>query len=127
MENNIPSGNYIGYLWHSDASEPKQYSGDVASIDFNAFPFIAEGMLWDEEKKTTIMINYTHRLNIAIYENVSTEKTKIYMGHKTSKFKEKNIRMVTIWEEVPDPLCAGMNVLTPKANVFVGFVSSENK
>jgi CRISPR type III-associated protein (TIGR04423 family) len=118
MEHKIPPGNYIGYLWYSDQNEPKRYNnGDGASIDLNAFPFIAEGMLWDESTKTSVMINYTHKLNLAVYQNVDVRQVQTYLGHKT----DKNIKMTTIWAEVADELCAGLPVLKPKAKIFVGF------
>jgi len=116
MENKRPNGKYIGYIWYSDQKEPNHYSGDGSSIDLNAFPFIAEGMLWDEEKKISVMLNYTHQLKVAIYNDVKIENPITYKGHKL-----ENLKFTTIWAEEADPLCAGMMVLRPVANVFVGF------
>lgn len=118
MGNKIPQGNYVGYLWYSDANKPEEYIGDGASIDLNPFPFIVEGMLWDKNTKTSVMLNYTHRINVAIYPDVDDSAFQIYMGHKSGN---KNLKFTTIWEERKDELCEGMKVLKPKASVFVGF------
>lgn len=117
MENKIPNGNYSGYLWYSDTEKPEEYIGNGGSIDLNTFPYIAEGMLWDENTKTSVMINYTHKLHVAVYPNVDVSQSKVYLGHKSG---EKNLKFSTIWKEEVDELCEGMKVLKPVANVFIG-------
>ena len=120
MENKIPAGNYHGYLWYSNAHEPTNYNGNGSSINLDDFPFIAEGMLWDESTKTSVMINYTHQLCVAVYKDVDDIQSKTFMGHKTGK---RNLKLTTIWKEEEDELCDGMKVLKPIASVFVGYES----
>lgn len=118
MKNRIPKGDYQGYLWYSDAQEPKDYNGDGISINLEDFPFIAEGMLWDDTAKTSVMINYTHQLCVAVHKDIDDSQYKTFMGHRTSN---RNIKFATIWKEEEDDLCEGMKVLKPIASVFVGF------
>ncbi len=129
----IPTNiNYEGYLWWSDKSETEMYLGDKP-IDLPkevTNPFIIEGNLWDKTTETSYLIRFidgeywVYRFEL---KGISDKRITPHKylpnrmpGIDKLKFKE-------VWEEQPDPLCNGFEVLKPAYIAFVGFEKQEEK
>lgn len=123
----IEKSKYQGYLWYSDESKPaKVLNNEEFEIEIadNANPFIVEGQLFDGQKSISIKYvdgkYFFNTYDLNALDGVMQEQ-KFYshrMGGKQLKFKQ-------IWEEQPDELCEGMQVLQPAELVFVGFNNEE--
>lgn len=118
--------NYEGYLWWSDKSEPEMYLGDKP-IEFPeeiTNPFIIEGNLWDKATDTSYLIRfidseywvYKFELKGIPDERITTHK---YLPNRMPGIDKLIFKEV--WEEQPDPLCNGFEVLKPAFIAFVGF------
>ena len=121
----IPKGNYQGYYWCAGSKTPVVVNGSFEpKLDDNSL-YIQEAMLWDPDQKISIMIQYTHRPIIVVYNlsnlNDSTiaEDSITYVGHRV--YGKSKLRFYQHWQEEADTFCDGMPVLKMKALVFIGF------
>ena len=118
----IPSGNYQGYYWLSDAETPEKVNGKFDSNQIKINPFIIEGMLWDNDKKKSVMISHTGRYQIFEYNFNEIEGEMVekeYMAHRIEG--ENKVCFKQLWQAEEDANCEGMKVLKMKAQIFVGF------
>ncbi|MFN3849599.1 MAG: TIGR04423 family type III CRISPR-associated protein [Spirosomataceae bacterium] len=123
----IPKLTYSGYLWQSDKQSPAVFKNQT--VDFSQYinqenPFIIEGLLWAENEEVSIQIKHTHRylINRICLKDISTEHELIEKKYHTHRIKGvKHLKFKQLWIPEPDPLCEGMEVLTIKALIFVGF------
>jgi CRISPR type III-associated protein (TIGR04423 family) len=120
----IPTGNYEGYYWLSDAEQPilvnDKNKFDASKIGIN--PFIIEGMLWDDVNKISIMISHTGKYQIWEYKLIELEgekEEKEYMAHRLDGISK--VCFTQLWQEEPDANCEGMLALKMKAQIFTGF------
>lgn len=130
--NNIKPGNYSGYLWRSNSSEPELIEGEfVESLDPNINPFIVEAQLFDHDTRLSYSVKYVDG-EYLIYEHLvesddfnRTDVSRlVYYANSRIKGHER-LEFLQYWEEEEDDLCSGMKVLQPKAMVFVGFNDKE--
>lgn len=121
----IPDYDYEGYVWMSDAKEPKVLKNKKFTFNEDQQnPFIVEGLLWAKKEGVSIHIRHTGRYLIHKYEvNASdlSKDIKQYLPHKIEGIKKLKFKQV--WEPEEDPLCENMEVLKMKALVFIGFAS----
>jgi CRISPR type III-associated protein (TIGR04423 family) len=120
----IPDYDYKGYLWLSDRQTPEIIEGKVVFNKYlNTNPFIIEGLLWAEKEQVSIQIKHTHRylINEICLRDFPNENQvdKKYHAHRIDGFKY--LKFKQLWQAEPDENCAGFEVLTMKALVFVGF------
>jgi len=123
------SSEYSGYLWQSDKTTPKVYEGEKIDEDLlqSQNPFIVEGLLYNEAGKKSYSIKYADG-ELLIHEFCLTDVDFAQNKEKTfytNRMKGLSIKFLDIWEAVKDELCLGMEVLQPKAQVFIGFVKTE--
>lgn len=121
---------YQGYLWFSDSAEPKVYDGEL--IDSTLFdsvnPFIIEGYLYNSDKNVSYSIKYVDGETIvkeyscdALFKN---NAEKLFYANRMG---DRLLKFLDVWTPEKDPLCEGMEVLQPKAKVFVGFENLNKK
>lgn len=121
----IQNGNYIGYYWCSGANKPTDVKGSFEPKLDEKSLFIQEAMLWDEEKKVSIMLQYTHEQVITQYDLSSLSEIDInretisYSGHRLEN--NPRLKFFRYWKEESDQLCADFKVLKMKAQIFIGF------
>ncbi|HAQ38984.1 MAG TPA: TIGR04423 family type III CRISPR-associated protein [Saprospiraceae bacterium] len=120
----IQNGNYIGYYWCSGAKKPTVVTGSFEPKLDDKSLFIQEAMLWDEEKKVSIMVQYTHRQIITQYDLSSVSEIDLnqvtisYIGHRLEN--NPRLKFFRYWKEEGDQLCPGFKVLKMKAQIFIG-------
>lgn len=125
----IPQGNYQGYLWYSDASEPDVVNGPIASINLKKVSprFIVEGYLYDEinhKSYSVKMIDGEYRASCCQIpqkgKNADFEVEDItYLPNRVPDVG--HLAFQRIWRPKDDVLCEGMPVLVPQEELFVGF------
>ena len=124
--NNIESGNYHGYVWKSDESEPNMVSGSFKEDLSVLNPFIIEGFLYDEERHVSYSIKYVDGEYLICRYEVAPQDfhrddvvQKSYFAHRMKE--HKRLAFLQYWREQEDECCEGMKVLQPAEVVFVGF------
>lgn len=133
MEYNI-KGNYEGYLWMSNESQPKLYrddsSAEIKLID-GENPFVIEGNLFDKKSGESISIKFVDGHYIVTRFHVDAQDLK---GSDRATVKEyiaqritgvAKVRYLQYWDIVKDILCDGMETLRPWNMVFIGFNDKE--
>ncbi len=122
----LEKANYTGYLWYSDAKEPKLYYLTEKEFEFDdsTNPFVVEGWLIDKDKELSYSIQYINgeyvirKYNINDLEHIeSTEKIYIpsFKGFKEIVFNQ-------YWRPQKDELCENMEVLVPAEFVFIDLI-----
>lgn len=121
--NSIPAGGYQGYIWMSDKSQPEVINGPFAGLDLTpGNPFIIEARLFDKEHNLSYSIQFIDGKYIAAKWDVGALTTgELQSFLPAFENAPGNLLFKTVWREISDPLCEGMNVLEPCENVFVGF------
>jgi len=129
--NEIPKIAFEGYIWKSDANEPKVLINEIYDFDgVSTNPFIIEALLYCKENKTAIHIQHSDNYQITEFDLDALEKegavleNKQYLPHRLSP-NVKKLRFKQIWLEEKDELCENMPVLKMKAIVFCGFNNAE--
>jgi len=122
---------YEGYLWLSNASEPIVLNStknlceilkEIMQDDIN--PFVIEGYLYDNANNS-YSIKYVDG-KCQVYQftiddnDRAKNKEKVYYANR---MEGKQLRFLDVWEAEKDPQCLGMEVLQPKAQVFIGFAT----
>lgn len=120
---------YEGYLWYSDAAEPKVYDQEefelVIKEDEN--PFIVEGQLYDTDRMKSISIKFVDGKYIFQTHDVDSldfNKADVDIKHfMSNRMNGRKLRFLNYWNEMEDALCDNMKVLVPSKRVFAGFVN----
>ena len=126
----IKKSNYVGYVWMSDAQQPKVLENEEFedALEEESIPFIIEAQLYDPETKQSTSVKYVDgKYLVNTYENVSLGMEtgrddivlKEYVGNRG--MNDKTLLFLQFWREVADERCCGMKVLQPQELVFVGF------
>ncbi len=124
-ENN--KSKYEGYLWYSDKPNPEVLNGNEFEIELYSEqnPFLIEGQLFDGKK--SISIKYVDGQyfvkEFTIDPNDFNNKDYKIKEFISNEMDSKKLKFLQFWREEPDPLCDGMNVLTPAELVFLGFIN----
>ena len=137
MDKNIPDIEYVGYYWMSDRTDsdvigdreyhqtekmPDELKKCLSDPQIN--PFVIEAQLYNPTEKLSIGIKYVDGEYIisrceAPKDIPSDSVTlKRYVANRMGKHR---LLFRQYWEEKPDELCEGMDVLQPAAMAFVGF------
>lgn len=120
----------VGYVWMSDAQEPhklESQSVDTSWIE-KSNPFIIEAQLYDGENGMSYSVRYVGGQHIITETEIVLEDTTFTRHEYICSFDDsKKMKMLQYWEAQPDPLCEGMEVLQPTANVFIGFTDNNEK
>lgn len=124
---NIKSGNYVGYFWLSNSTEPEEVNGAFTQeLDPNKNPFIIEAQLYDKDSMLSYSIKYVDGEHL-IYEhkvesedfNLKDVEMKNFISHRIKGHQQ--LKFLQYWREKKDALCENMPVLQPAELVFVGF------
>ncbi len=132
--NEIPDGNYQGYIWISDKETPqkitiidvKKYENNQNNIPEN--PFIREGFLYDEENEISISITHIpdkYMINMFQLKQIPQNceiKDRTFLAHKNLHGK---LCFRDIWLPEKDEICENFEVLQKMAVVFTGFEKEE--
>lgn len=134
MAQNI-KGNYEGYIWKSDATNPVVYYPaepiDI-TLDDKANPFVIEGELFNRENGESVSIRFADghyfakKFSVTPKDLQGSERVtkKEYLAQRMPGIGK--LKYLQYWDEVEDPLCDdGMVTLQPGNLVFVGFKSKE--
>ena len=141
----IPAIEYVGYYWMSDRTEPVVI-GDKAGRstealpdefkeclgDPSANPFVVEAQLFSPERRLSFGIKYVDGTYVVSeYKDVPADVSSTALGdsvtlkrYVANRMGKRKLRFLQYWEERKDPLCEGMGVLQPAAQVFIGFEST---
>lgn len=125
---NTIKGQYIGYIWWSNAKTPEVYD-EAKTIDIviedNINPFIIEGMLWDKDNNISVTIkNIDGKCQISsvcvndFKSNVKFTEKK-FIAHRIKNASKLIFRQY--WELKPNKDCLNMDVYIPTKLLFVGF------
>ena len=125
MLTEIPAFKYEGYVWMSDAKEPKvlnHESFDFESIKTN--PFVIEALLYSPDEEVSIHVQHTGDYQIYAYSLKEFSQSEIYEKEYLSHRLEdvSRLKFKQLWLPNTDTNCEGMEVLTLKAIVFCGFL-----
>ena len=123
---NIPNdADYEGYLWWSNEEKPQVFLSEKLGISLpekGQLPAIIEGFLYCKESKTSYSIRFLDEGYLVMkYEIDKNEPGDVSEFIPNRLPGVSKIKFLQYWEVENDPLCAGFEVLKPKANVFVGF------
>jgi len=127
----IEESTYTGYLWYSDETQPCVFLDKTFALEESdeSARFIIEGNLFDKERQLSVSIRYVDGHYIVKHfqlKDLGTvfDEQEYIPNRMVLEGAEKRIeklRFRQYWQLVPDELCEGMEVLTPKALVFMGF------
>ncbi len=127
----IPDGiAFDGYVWLSDKKKPEVLRGEPFNFsDIEQNPFVVEALLYNAENEVSYHIRHAGRYHIHKYdlknlsEGIKAEDVA-YLPHRLDGVTKCKFKQIWIPEE--DSYCEGMEVLTMKALVFVGFENKKN-
>jgi len=115
---------FDGYLWMSDKPNPIILEDQVFTlkVDETSNPFIVEGYLLDKVNKVSYSFRYLDGEYLINKYTLDAGTQFTELKFLANRIQEKeHLFFRQYWEAVPDECCEGMEVLKPKANVFVGF------
>lgn len=116
-----------GYLWYSDQRKPEMVAGTLdLAAKLTKLPFVVEGMLYDEQNKTSYHIlhldgkNTIQQINLSDLSDVEYDE-QIYFTRRV-KSGEKYL-MIEAWEETTQLIGSSeFTTLSPSWAAFKGFV-----
>lgn len=121
----IPAYKYEGYVWMSDAKEPKVLNNerfDFESIKTN--PFVIEALLYSPDEEVSIHVQHTGDYQMYAYSLKEFSQLEIsekeYLSHRLKNVSK--LKFKQLWLPEADANCEGMEVMTLKAIVFCGFL-----
>jgi CRISPR type III-associated protein (TIGR04423 family) len=127
----IPAGQYTGYLWISDEATPRILEGEplpdlrlFVSEERPANPFLLEAQLFDATTHYSIAIRHLdgqYRIDAINWNESGDGETREESFIAHSAFGARQLRLRTAWIPKSDPLCENFAVLTPAWCGFVGF------
>ncbi len=127
----IPAGNYEGYIWYSNATEPEVL---MANVKFDGLDLVAgdkslviEAQLYAPSEHQSFSVKFADGKYIALcYDLTELQKLKDvevsthnYLPNRMEEVEYLHFK--EYWHPVADPNCEGMKVLQPKEFVFTGF------
>jgi CRISPR type III-associated protein (TIGR04423 family) len=115
---------FDGYLWMSDATDPEIFENQLFTlkVDKKSNPFIVEGYLFDQGNMVSYSLKYIDGEYFIHKYTLGNNKHFTELEFLANRMPEKqHLFFRQYWEAVPDECCEEMEVLKPKANVFVGF------
>lgn len=116
----IEKSKYEGYIWLSDADEPRIVNGEFELDRADCEnPFVVEGMLYDSGRSLSMSIRYVDGRYLVARHEVGESEVRNSETYKGKRMP--NLRMTQLWREEKDENCIGMTVQRPGAKVFVGF------
>lgn len=127
--NNIESGNYVGYVWYSDADKPELINGSFDKELLVQNPFIIEGQLYDEERQVSYSIKFVDgeywimQYNLSEMQDVENAELSFF----ANRIPNKKLKFRQYWRTQKDENCEGFEVLHPAEYVFIGFENINNK
>ena len=115
----IPSGNYEGYYWLSNASKPEVIKGqDIDKTKFGVLPFVVEANFYCRDTETSIQIkNIDGIYHVAQIDVKDCDAVK-YIGHDIGA----DFLVVEAWEVIEDEFLENMKTQVPAWTAFKGFV-----
>lgn len=123
----IKKSKYEGYIWYSDANEPKILDSEDFKLkrEESENPFILEAQLFDGKTSHSIKFvdgKYIHKqYNLdSLSAKVKTEKV-----FKMNRGGDRELIFNQYWDEVKDEENYDMPVLISAELVFVGFKNKE--
>ena len=123
---------FEGYYWLSDQPEPVVLQDELIPSDpfKQKLPFVIEACFYSYEEQISIMIKNidgVSRVRVFDLSKYLTEKPLRFTGIYVRKFdKQLDFKMYEVWEpQNGGPNVENMEVLTPQAMVFGGFVESD--
>ena len=125
----IPQGNYQGYLWYSDELRPRIFDdNDILSIESKENAFIGEGMLWQPTTHTSFHITFHDGVQHVYTTEVAAEDMaghgqtthEQYVAHRMPGIAF--LDFVRYWKSEADPFCEGFEVLVPGVLAFTEFI-----
>lgn len=127
----IPSGNYDGYVWYSNATEPKVLLANVRfeglELTVGENPFVIEAQLYAPSEHKSYSIKFADGKYIALcydLDALQDLKDVEVTAHRYLPNRMKEVEYLHFkeyWHPVADPNCEGMDVLQPREFVFTGF------
>ncbi len=132
--NEIKNFKYTGYVWKSDKPEPDILFNEI--FDFSGIktnPFIIEANLFAEDDKTSVSIKplngnyFILEIDLSKAANVSSQIREYKYIANSALCKIKKLKFKQYWEEIEDPYCENLPVLTPAWRAFVGFEKEDEK
>lgn len=123
----IEKSRYEGYIWFSDQKEPKVFNNEEFELEIadDKNPFIIEGQLFDSTNNKSVSIKYVDGEYIVKPYDVQENERDNAQEYLSNRMDDRKLLFVQRWEEQPDDLCEGMQVLQPAELVFVGFNNKE--
>ena len=118
----IPSGNYEGYYWLSNAPKPDVIKdADIDKSKFGVLPFVVEANFYCKDTETSIQVkNIDGVYHVAQIDVKDCDAVK-YIGHDI----DADYYVVEAWEEEDDEFLEGMKTQVPSWTAFKGFVEPE--
>lgn len=131
----ILAGNFEGYLWKSDATQPVVfYEKSEITLDDNVTPFYIEGQLWDKSSKRSISIRFVDGEYLVKEWTVTDDELSGEAKYVEQKSFYPNrmenvdkLLFLQYWKEVDDSYCNDFKKLVPAQLVFVGLKRKEGK
>ncbi len=123
--NNYRDINFTGYFRMSDSDTPSQVKGNFTLPETGKNPFVIEAGLYADDGSVSISIEHIdgkYLIGIVNWQEMDASvvlETQTYLTHGLEKIRDA--KFVRAWIPVPDPQCAGMEVLQPAWRAFVGF------
>ena len=127
----IPSGNYDGYIWYSNATEPKVLLANVRfeglGLTTGENPFVIEAQLYAQSENKSYSIKFADGKYIALCYDLKALKDLEGVDVTPHRFLPNRMKEVEYlhfkeyWHPVSDPNCNGIDVLQPREFVFTGF------
>lgn len=130
----FPTGNYLGYYWMSDTTDPVIVNGNlpeiISSLNPAENPFVIEANLFNQDDRMSYTIKFIDGnyvlTSCQIREKLVDVESGIYDNITLKEYYANRMPGLILlffqyWREQPDPLCAEMPVLHPAEMAFVGF------
>ncbi len=123
----IEKKKYQGYLWYSNAQCPEIHDGQSEwgiEIDEAMNPFIIEGLLWDEDSRTSVSIKYIDGRYYKKETVLGGEYDLVeYIPRRMPKVSK--LLFARCWKTVNDELCEGFNTKKLDCVIFKGLKMKE--
>lgn len=123
-DSDLYANEFEGYCWYSNAKTPTIVNGKITSDIFSDLPFIMEGNLFSPDAQISIQIKHIdgqYRIAKIDLKDLDMKKCQKVPYH-TKLENVDRYEMIEAWEEVEDPLMAGIKTLRPAWSAFAGFV-----
>ncbi|MEZ5038503.1 MAG: TIGR04423 family type III CRISPR-associated protein [Saprospiraceae bacterium] len=123
---NFPKGEYTGYYWYSDQTDPELITKpkEIDASIFTDLPFVIEGAFYNKTDQISIHVKNIDDQYYCTSMDLKQLSPKLYSEQyykshdlgPISKYK-----VFEVWEEVTDELLENMKTLKPAYTIFGGF------